>query len=65
LNFKLKSSYEPRGDQPAAIDHLVRGLDAEAAPQENDAGIAHSRFQRRTGGNDDWLVLVLPPAQLG
>jgi excinuclease ABC subunit B len=28
LNFKLKSSYEPRGDQPAAIDHLVRGLDA-------------------------------------
>jgi len=28
LNFKLKSSYEPRGDQPAAIDHLNRGLDA-------------------------------------
>jgi len=28
VNFKLKSSYEPRGDQPAAIDHLARGLDA-------------------------------------
>jgi excinuclease ABC subunit B len=28
LNFKLKSSYDPRGDQPAAIDLLVRGLDA-------------------------------------
>ena len=28
MNFKLKSSYEPRGDQPAAIDHLNRGLDA-------------------------------------
>ena len=28
MNFKLKSSYEPRGDQPAAIDHLARGLDA-------------------------------------
>ncbi|HXJ45522.1 MAG TPA: excinuclease ABC subunit UvrB [Candidatus Dormibacteraeota bacterium] len=28
MNFKLKSSYEPRGDQPAAIDHLTRGLDA-------------------------------------
>jgi excinuclease ABC subunit B len=28
VNFKLKSSYEPRGDQPAAIDNLTRGLDA-------------------------------------
>ena len=28
MNFKLKSSYEPRGDQPAAIDNLTRGLDA-------------------------------------
>jgi len=28
LSFKLKSSYEPRGDQPAAIDQLSRGLDA-------------------------------------
>ncbi len=28
MNFKLKSSYEPRGDQPAAIDLLARGLDA-------------------------------------
>jgi len=28
VNFKLKSSYEPRGDQPAAIDLLARGLDA-------------------------------------
>jgi excinuclease ABC subunit B len=28
LNFKLRSSYEPRGDQPAAIDQLARGLEA-------------------------------------
>jgi len=28
VNFKLKSSYEPRGDQPAAIEQLTRGLDA-------------------------------------
>src|SRR5215470_20004207 len=27
LNFKLKSTYEPRGDQPAAIDQLSRGLE--------------------------------------
>jgi excinuclease ABC subunit B len=28
LNFKLRSNYEPRGDQPAAIDQLARGLEA-------------------------------------
>jgi excinuclease ABC subunit B len=28
MNFKLRSSYQPRGDQPAAIDNLARGLDA-------------------------------------
>ena len=28
MNFKLRSSYEPRGDQPAAIDQLARGLEA-------------------------------------
>jgi len=28
MKFKLHSSYEPRGDQPAAIEQLVRGLDA-------------------------------------
>ena len=27
MNFKLRSSYQPRGDQPAAIDQLVRGLE--------------------------------------
>jgi excinuclease ABC subunit B len=27
LKFKLKSSYEPRGDQPAAIEQISRGLD--------------------------------------
>jgi excinuclease ABC subunit B len=26
--FKLSSSYQPRGDQPTAIDQLVRGLEA-------------------------------------
>ncbi len=28
MNFKLYSNYQPRGDQPAAIDQLVRGLEA-------------------------------------
>jgi excinuclease ABC subunit B len=28
MNFKLRSTYQPRGDQPAAIDQLFRGLEA-------------------------------------
>ncbi len=28
VQFRLRSSYQPRGDQPAAIDQLVRGIDA-------------------------------------
>ncbi|HTB95261.1 MAG TPA: excinuclease ABC subunit UvrB [Candidatus Sulfotelmatobacter sp.] len=28
MNFKLRSNYQPRGDQPAAIEQLSRGLDA-------------------------------------
>jgi excinuclease ABC subunit B len=28
MNFKLRSSYQPRGDQPAALDHLTKGLEA-------------------------------------
>jgi excinuclease ABC subunit B len=28
VKFKLRSNYQPRGDQPAAIDQLVRGVDA-------------------------------------
>jgi excinuclease ABC subunit B len=28
MNFKLHSSYQPRGDQPAAIEQLNRGLEA-------------------------------------
>ena len=28
MKFKLKSTYQPRGDQPAAIDQLTRGVDA-------------------------------------
>jgi excinuclease ABC subunit B len=28
MNFKLHSSYQPRGDQPAAIEQLTQGLDA-------------------------------------
>lgn len=27
MDFKLRSNYEPRGDQPAAIEQLSRGLD--------------------------------------
>ena len=28
MNFKLHSTYQPRGDQPAAIEQLTRGLEA-------------------------------------
>ena len=28
MNFKLKSNYQPRGDQPAAIEQLTSGLDS-------------------------------------
>ncbi|HZC66554.1 MAG TPA: excinuclease ABC subunit UvrB [Candidatus Dormibacteraeota bacterium] len=28
MNFKLQSNYQPRGDQPAAIDQLLAGVDA-------------------------------------
>jgi excinuclease ABC subunit B len=28
MDFKLQSNYQPRGDQPAAIEQLMRGLDA-------------------------------------
>jgi len=28
VQFRLRSSYQPRGDQPAAIDQLVRGVEA-------------------------------------
>jgi excinuclease ABC subunit B len=28
VRFKLRSNYQPRGDQPAAIDQLVRGVEA-------------------------------------
>ena len=28
MNFKLHSNYQPRGDQPTAIEQLYRGLDA-------------------------------------
>jgi excinuclease ABC subunit B len=28
MNFRLHSNYQPRGDQPAALEQLVRGIDA-------------------------------------
>ncbi|MGB2669818.1 MAG: excinuclease ABC subunit UvrB [Candidatus Acidiferrum sp.] len=28
MNFKLRSNYQPRGDQPAAIEQLSRGIEA-------------------------------------
>ncbi len=28
MKFKLHSTYQPRGDQPTAIDQLVRGIQA-------------------------------------
>src|SRR5246500_1809075 len=27
MDFKVRSTYQPRGAQPAALDHLVRGLE--------------------------------------
>jgi excinuclease ABC subunit B len=33
MQFKLKSEYQPKGDQPAAIDALVRGLNDGAKDQ--------------------------------
>ena len=33
MRFKLKSEYEPKGDQPAAIDTIVRGLNDGAKDQ--------------------------------
>jgi excinuclease ABC, B subunit len=33
MRFKLKSEYSPKGDQPAAIDSLVRGLNDGAKDQ--------------------------------
>ena len=27
MTFKLKSAYQPRGDQPAAISQLLRGVE--------------------------------------
>ena len=33
MNFKLKTSYHPKGDQPAAIDALVKGLNDGAKDQ--------------------------------
>src|SRR5688500_17416846 len=33
MQFKLHSEYEPKGDQPAAIDALVRGLNDGAKDQ--------------------------------
>jgi len=33
MNFKLRSDFKPQGDQPQAIDSLVRGLDEGAKDQ--------------------------------
>src|SRR5918994_3138537 len=33
MQFKLHSEYQPKGDQPAAIDTLVRGLNDGAKDQ--------------------------------
>jgi excinuclease ABC subunit B len=33
MRFKLHSEYQPKGDQPAAIDALVRGLNDGAKDQ--------------------------------
>ena len=33
MNFKLKSAYQPAGDQPEAIDQLVNGLQNEVKHQ--------------------------------
>ena len=33
MHFKLQSEYQPKGDQPAAIDALVKGLNDGAKDQ--------------------------------
>ena len=33
MQFKLRSEFQPQGDQPAAIESLVRGLDEGAKHQ--------------------------------
>ena len=33
MPFKLRSEFQPQGDQPAAIESLVRGLDEGAKDQ--------------------------------
>ena len=33
MNFKLRSEYHPKGDQPAAIDAMVKGLTDGAKDQ--------------------------------
>ena len=33
MRFKLHSEYKPKGDQPAAIEQLVRGLNDGAKDQ--------------------------------
>ena len=33
MDFKLQSDYKPTGDQPAAINELVSGINSDAAAQ--------------------------------
>jgi excinuclease ABC subunit B len=47
MHFKLKSAYQPRGDQPAAIDQLVRGV---------EGGERHQVLQGVTGSGKTFTM---------
>jgi excinuclease ABC subunit B len=50
LPFKLQSDYEPAGDQPAAIEHMVEGL---------TSGLAHQTLLGVTGSGKTFSVAAV------
>ena len=53
MDFKLVSDYEPRGDQVAAIEQLIRGVEA-GEPGVRDHGIC-SRMGSSSTSTFRWL----------
>ena len=43
MNFKLRSNYQPRGDQPAAIEQLSRGIEAAKSTKCSSASPAPAK----------------------
>ena len=60
MEFKLRSAYQPRGDQPAAIDQLVRGSSGRVSQRARqkkreeagvtDVYITHTKTKKSTIG---------------